>query len=116
VLRRTYDGTNTVLIVFAFGMEEHAYSYSGSGSTDTNTSNTYYYTLAGQELGTWDGTSPGSPTTNFLLTDTLGSVVSSFNNLPNGAATVLGDQHEQGIYGAVYGLCGGVGLLWGKVL
>ena len=59
---------------------------------DTNTSNTYYYTLAGQTLGTWDGTSPGSPTTNFLLTDTLGSVVSSFNNLPNGAAVVLGDQ------------------------
>ncbi len=29
---------------------------------------------------------------NFLLTDTLGSVVSSFNNLPNGAAVVLGDQ------------------------
>jgi RHS repeat-associated protein len=92
VLRRTYDGTNTVLTVFAFGVEEHAYSYSGSGSSDTNTSNIYYYTLGGQELGTWDGTSPGSPTTNFLLTDTLGSVVSSFNNLPNGAATVLGDQ------------------------
>jgi RHS repeat-associated protein len=92
VLRRTYDGTNTVLTVFAFGVEEHAYSYSGSGSSDTNTGNTYYYTLGGQELGTWDGTSPGSPTTNFLLTDTLGSVVSSFNNLPNGAAVVLGDQ------------------------
>ena len=68
---------------------DEAKSLSGS---DTNTSNTYYYTLAGQELGTWDGTSPGSPTTNFLLTDTLGSVVSSFNNLPNGAAVVLGDQ------------------------
>ena len=66
--------------------------YSGSGSSDTNTSNTYYYSLAGRTLGTWDGTSPGSPTTNFLLTDTLGSVVSSFNNLPNGAAVVLGDQ------------------------
>ena len=92
VLRRTYDGTNTVLTVFAFGVEEHAYSYSGSGSSDTNTSNTYYYTLGGHTLGTWDGTSPGSPTTNFLLTDTLGSVVSSFNNLPNGAAVVLGDQ------------------------
>jgi RHS repeat-associated protein len=92
VLRRTYDGTNTVITVFAFGDEEHGYSYSGSGGSDTNTSNTYYYTLGGQELGTWDGTSPGSPTTNFLLTDTLGSVVSSFNNLPNGAATVLGDQ------------------------
>jgi len=85
-------GTNTMLTVFAFGVEEHAYPYSGSGSSDTNTSNTYYYTLGGQELGTWDGTSPGSPTTNFLLTDTLGSVVSSFNNLPNGAEVVLGDQ------------------------
>ena len=42
MLRRTYDGTNTVLTVFAFGVEEHAYSYSGSGSSDTNTSNTYY--------------------------------------------------------------------------
>ena len=92
VLRRTYDGTNTVLTVFAFGVEEHAYSYSGSGSTDTNTGNTYYYTLGGRTLGTWDGTSPASPTTNFLLTDTLGSVVSSFNNLPSGAAVVLGDQ------------------------
>ena len=44
VLRRTYDGTNTVITVFAFGVEEHQYAYSGSGTSATNTGNTYYYT------------------------------------------------------------------------
>jgi RHS repeat-associated protein len=88
VLRRSFDGTNTTLTVYAFGLEEHQYAYSGSGSSATNTSNTYYYDLAGRLLGTWDGSA--SPTL-FLLTDSLGSVVSSFNNLLSGAAT-LGNQ------------------------
>jgi len=88
VLRRSFDGTNTTLTVYAFGLEEHQYAYSGSGSSATNTGNTYYYTLAGQLLGTWDGSA--SPTT-FLLTDSLGSVVASFNNLPSGAV-MLGNQ------------------------
>jgi RHS repeat-associated protein len=88
VLRRSFDGTNTTLIVSAFGEEEHQYSYSGSGSSDINTSNTYSYDLGGQVLGTWNGT---ASTTTFLLTDLLGSVVSRFNNLSSGAA-VLGDQ------------------------
>jgi RHS repeat-associated protein len=88
VLRRSYDGTTTTLIVYAFGEEEHQYAYSGSGSSATNTSNTYYYDLGGQLLGTWDG---ASTATTFLLADTLGSVVSSFNNLASGAQ-VLGDQ------------------------
>jgi RHS repeat-associated protein len=88
VLRRSFDGTNTTLTVYAFGIEEHQYAYSGSGSTATNTGNTYYYTLAGRLLGTWDGT---SPTTTFLLTDSLGSVVSSFNN-PASGAVMQGNQ------------------------
>ncbi len=89
VLRRSYDGSHTTITVYAFGEEEHQYAYSGSGSSATNTSNTYYYDLGGQLMGTWDGS---SSTTTFFLADTLGSVVSSFNNLPNGAAVVLGDQ------------------------
>lgn len=88
VLRRSYDGTNTTLTVYAFGIEEHQYAYSGSGSTATNTGNTYYYTLAGRLLGTWDGS---SATTTFLLTDSLGSVVSSFNN-PASGAVMQGNQ------------------------
>jgi RHS repeat-associated protein len=88
VLRRSFDGTNTTLTVYAFGLEEHQYAYSGSGGTATNTSNTYYYDLGGQLLGTWDGT---SPTTTFLLTDSLGSVVSSFNN-PSSGAVMQGNQ------------------------
>lgn len=92
VLRRSYDGSHTAITVYAFGEEEHQYSYSGSGSSATNTSNTYYYDLAGRLLGSWDGT---SATTSFLLEDSLGSVVSCFNNLPGGAAVVLADQ----IYG-----------------
>src|SRR5579884_3695142 len=80
------------MTVYAFGLEEHAYSYTGSGTSATNTSNTYYYDLGGRLLGSWDGTSNN---TTFFLSDTLGSVVSSFNNLSNGAAQVLGNQ----IYG-----------------
>ncbi len=95
VLRRTYDGTNTTITVYAFGLEEHQYSYSGSGSSATNTGNTYYYTLGGQLLGTLSGTATLS--TSFLLTDTLGSVVSSISNTA-GAAAILGNQ-EYGPYG-----------------
>ncbi len=94
-MRRSFDGTNTTLTVYAFGLEEHQYAYSGSGSTATNTSNTYYYTLAGRLLGTWDGS---SPTTTFLLTDSLGSVVSSFNNPASGA--VMQGNQLYGPYGS----------------
>ncbi len=88
VLRRSFDGTNTTLTVYAFGLEEHQYAYSGSGSTATTTGNTYYYDLGGQLLGPWDGS---SPTTTFLLTDSLSSVVSSFNN-PSSGAVMQGNQ------------------------
>ncbi len=80
------------ITVYAFGVEEHTYSYSGSGTTLTNSGNTYYYSLGGRLIGTLSGTS--SQTTNFLLTDTLGSVVTSISNTASSSA-VLGTQ----IYG-----------------
>ncbi len=95
VLRRSYDGTNTTITVYAFGMEEHQYQYSGSGTSATNSGNTYYYTLGGKLLGTLSGTSTLS--TTFMLTDTLGSVVASLSNTAGGAA-VLGNQ-AYGPYG-----------------
>jgi RHS repeat-associated protein len=100
VLRRstsTTSGNNpataaSTITVYAFGLEEHVYSYSGSGSTATNTGNTYYYSVGGRLIGTWNGTN-----TNFLLTDLLGSVVATINNTA-GSAAVLGIQ-AYGPYG-----------------
>ncbi len=81
VLRRTINSTSTTLRVYAFGLEEH--KYSGSG---TNQGNTYYYSLAGRLLGALD-----SSGTTFYLTDALGSVLASFNNVAS-SATVQGNQ------------------------
>lgn len=88
-MKRSYDGTNITITVYAFGLEEHQYSYSGTGSSATNTGNTYYYSLGGRLLGTLSGTSTMS--TSFLLTDLLGSLVASFSNTA-GSAAVQGNR------------------------
>ncbi len=82
----------STITVYAFGLEEHTYSYSGSGSELTNTGNTYYYMLAGRLISKLSGISTLS--TSFLLTDLLGSVVSSVSNTA-GSAQVQWNQ----IYG-----------------
>ena len=105
VLRRSFDGTNTTITVYAFGMEEHQYQYSGSGTTATNTGNTYYYMLGGRLLGTLSGT--GTLSTTFMLTDTLGSVVASMSNTA-GSAAVLGNQ-AYGPYGNQRYVAGSLG-------
>ncbi|GCF07609.1 RHS repeat-associated core domain-containing protein [Dictyobacter arantiisoli] len=80
-LRRSTTASGTTLTVYAFGLEEHTYDSSGNA-----TGNTYYYSLGGHLLGKSDGT-----TTQFYLTDGLGSVVETMTNTAN-AATVLGNQ------------------------
>jgi hypothetical protein len=53
---------------------------------------TTYYTEHVSRLKVQQVTPSGATQPCFHVWDTLGSVVSSFNNLPNGAAVVLGDQ------------------------
>lgn len=79
----------STLTVYAFGLEDHLYSYPGSGSTLTNTGNTYYYVVAGHLIGKLSGVSTLS--TSFLLTDLLGSVVSTISNTA-GSAQLLWNQ------------------------
>src|SRR5258708_13004205 len=75
VLRRSTNGTNTSLTVYAFGREEHSYT-----STGSNQGNTYYYTLAGHLLGKSDGGS-----TTFYQTDLLGRVLSDLSKTAGSA-------------------------------
>jgi RHS repeat-associated protein len=79
----------STLTVYAFGLEDHIYSYPGSGSTLTTTGNTYYYVVAGHLIGKLSGVSTLS--TSFLLTDLLGSVVSTISNTA-GSAQLLWNQ------------------------
>ncbi len=81
VLRRSTNSSSTTMTVYPFGLEEHLYSGSGS-----NQFNTYYYSLGGQLIGDLN---PNS--TYFLLTDALGSVVSTIN-WSAGGASVQGNQ------------------------
>lgn len=81
ILLRSTSGSTTTMTVYAFGLEEH--TYTGSG---TNQSNIYYYYLGDRLLGESNGTS-----TSFFLTDTLGSVLSSFSNVA-GSAAIQGNQ------------------------
>jgi len=81
VLRRFTNGSGTTMIVYAFGLEEHNYSGAGAHQTDT-----YYYSLGGRLLGALN-----SNGTTFYLTDTLGSILASFNNAAGGAS-VKGNQ------------------------
>jgi RHS repeat-associated protein len=97
VLRRSASTTSggnpstaaATITVYAFGLEEHTYQYSGSGSSANNSNNTYYFSLNGKLLGTLSGAS--TLTTNFLLTDSVGSVVSTISNAA-GSAAVQGNQ------------------------
>jgi len=104
VLRRSTNGTNTSLTVYAFGREEHSYT-----STGSNQGNTYYYTLAGHLLGKSDGVS-----ITFYQTDLLGSVVADLSNTA-GSAAVLGNEvygpygkqrYHQGTHGTPKGFTG----------
>jgi len=81
VLRRFTNSNGTTMIVYAFGLEEHNYSGAGAHQNDT-----YYYSLGGRLLGALD-----SNGTTFYLTDTLGSILASFNNAAGGAS-VKGNQ------------------------
>ncbi|MBA2284201.1 MAG: hypothetical protein H0W02_01825 [Ktedonobacteraceae bacterium] len=81
VLRRSSSGGATNLTVYAFGLEEHTYTSSG-----VSQSNTHYYTLAGHLIGTLIGSN-----TQLVLTDALGSVLSTFSNTA-GSASVQGNQ------------------------
>jgi len=81
VLRRFTNNNGTTIIVYAFGLEEHNYSGAGAHQNDT-----YYYSLGGRLLGALDGNG-----TTFYLTDTLGSILASFNNAAGGAS-VKGNQ------------------------
>ncbi len=76
VLRRSVTSSGTTMTVYAFGLEEHRYGGAGVHQSDL-----YYYTVGGRLLGASDGTN-----TTFYLTDTLGSVLSSFSNVATSAA------------------------------
>jgi len=77
VLRRTTTSSGTTMTVYAFGLEEHTYFNAGGHKGDL-----YYYSLGGRLLGALDNTGK----TSFYLTDALGSVLASFNNVANSAA------------------------------
>jgi RHS repeat-associated protein len=88
VLRRSTVAGSTTLTVYAFGLEEHRYS-----GTGVNQGNTYYYRLGGRLVGESTGSS-----TNMLLTDALGSVITTISATA-GNASVQGNQ----AYGPPYG-------------
>lgn len=80
-LRRSTGGSGTTMTVYAFGLEE--YVYDGAGNAQ---SNLHYYYLGGRLLGSSSGTS-----TQFFVTDALGSVLSTFT-VVGGSAVVQGNQ------------------------
>src|SRR5579883_2835226 len=80
-LRRSTTGSGTTITVYAFGLEEHVYSSSG-----TPQSSTYYYAIGGRLIGELQGS-----TTQFFLTDALGSILTTFNAVA-GSAAVQGNQ------------------------
>ena len=77
------------IMTYAFGLEDHQYQYSGSGSTMTDSNDEYYYSLGGTLIGMLTGS--GTLQTQFLLTDSLGSVVAAISNTA-GSSQVLGNQ------------------------
>ena len=83
VLRRSTSGGNTSITTYAFGSVEHLYS--GTGASQGST---YYYSLGGMLIGELLSVT-GS--TNFFMTDGLGSVMATFSNLAN-SAVVQGNQ------------------------
>ncbi len=84
-LQRTTSGGTTQITVYAFGVEE--YTYDGSGNLTTST---HYYLLGGQLIAELTGP-PTGQSTNFFMTDALGSVLATFSNTA-GAAAMLGTQ------------------------
>ncbi len=82
VLRRTTNSSGTTMTVYAFGLEEHNYYNAGGHRADL-----YYYSLGGRLLGARDNNGK----TTFYLTDALGSVLASFNNVASSAA-IKGNQ------------------------
>src|SRR5579885_507798 len=102
-LRRSTTGSGTTITVYAlpfrlptphsrlpsvrqaarksFGLEEHVYSSNGTPQSSTS-----YYTLGGRLVGALTGS-----TTQFFLTDALGSVLTTFTAIANTAA-VQGNQ------------------------
>ncbi len=87
-LRRSTTGSGTSITVSAFGLEEHVYSSSG-----TPQSSTYYYPLGGRLIGELQGS-----TTQFFLSDALGSILTTFTATA-GSASVQGNQ-VYGPYGS----------------
>ncbi len=83
-LQRTTIGSTTSVTVYPFGLEE--YTYDGSG---TLTGSTHYYSLAGHLIGELTGL--GTLSTNFFLTDGLGSILGVFSNTA-GSASLLSEQ------------------------
>ena len=65
------------MTVYAFGLDEYTYYNARAHKGDL-----YYYSLGGRLLGALDNTGK----TSFYLTDALGSVLASFNNVANSAA------------------------------
>ncbi len=84
-LQRTTSGGSTQITVYAFGVEE--YTYDGSGNLTTST---HYYSLGGQLIAELTGP-PTGQSTNFFMTDALGSVLATFSNTA-GTAAMLGTQ------------------------
>jgi RHS repeat-associated protein len=79
--QRVLQRSTTSNTVYAFGLEEHVYDGSGNHQSDT-----YYYTLNKRLIGALTGGN-----IQFYLTDTLGSVLSTFNDVA-GSAIILGNQ------------------------
>lgn len=96
VLQRSTT-SSTSLTIYAFGLEEHIYDGSG-----THLSDTFYYSLGSGKSDNQEETSGytqnrrlfgvlTSSGTQFYLTDTLGSVVSTFSDTA-GSAAILGNR------------------------
>ena len=107
VVRRSTTTSGTNMTTYAFGVEEHSYDALGN-----NTNNTYYYMLGGRLIGELTG--KGTLVTQFFLTDTLGSVLATFNATA-GSAAIQGNQvygpygnslYKQGSIGTSKGFTG----------
>jgi len=91
-LQRSVVGSTTSLTVYAFGLEE--YHYDGSGNLQ---SSTHYYTLAGRLLGELQ-VNGSTQTTNYFLSDGLGSVLGVFSNTASSASLLASQLYAP--YGA----------------
>ena len=122
MLQRDTNNGTTTLTVYPFGNEEYHYTAGG-----TLQSSLHYDDLGGQLLDERSGS-----TTTMLLTDALGSVISTFSNtrttLPywaiNSTAPMAPSvcklahrhQHQSGLYRPIQRHCNGTGLLRSAVL